>query len=379
MVRTIRPAGIVAGVAIYLLLMVSGCQKDRATPPATKVEPPVRPAVVAEPPADAPLESTPQETTSETPQVKEAPPDPNEAQAPVDLTLKFSPGQTATYRATTEVEKRVEWMGPESRRPAGYADGRSGNHIEITFEQRVKEVRPNGNAVLEITIRALKYSGQIQSQPVSEFDSSKTQDQDNGLASLIGISYGVEMTARGKVIAPLDMESVRRAVKAGTPAHGVASKLFSDGVVKNRHEVPPLFALEDGLARPGQSWSDVKSFSFGDMGIKGYERIYTLTQVRRDEVRLALVKMKAIPSAAMAEEMHKRHRTEPPPGLFDNTEDYEGRLDFDLDKGQIREYGEEMWTEWVVVDPAAAEGVAPPTALKMGARQFHRLEQVPSS
>jgi len=76
--------------------------------------------------------------------------------------------------------------------------------------------------------------------------------------------------------------------------------------------------------------------------------------------------------------MHKRQGAGLPPGLFDNTDDYEGRLDFDLDHGRIREYGEEMWTEWVVVDPAAMQGTAPPLALKMGARRLYRLDLVQS-
>ena len=88
--------------------------------------------------------------------------------------------------------------------------------------------------------------------------------------------------------------------------------------------------------------------------------------------------MKAIPSAAMAEELHKRQTAGPLAGLFDNTEKYEGRLDFDLDGGRIREYVEEMRTEWVVADPAVMQdAAAPPRGLKMGARRLHRLELVP--
>ena len=77
------------------------------------------------------------------------------------------------------------------------------------------------------------------------------------------------------------MASVRQAVAVGTPAHGVAVKLFSEEIIRDRHEVPPLSALKEGQAKPGQSWSDLKSFAFGDMGLKGYERVYTLKQVGR--------------------------------------------------------------------------------------------------
>ncbi|MEN6575410.1 MAG: DUF6263 family protein [Phycisphaerales bacterium] len=376
MVRRIRPGGVITCVAICLLLVICGCQKDRATAPAATVEPPAQAAVATEPSVAPPVENAPPEATPDVPEAEAVVVEPNEGGPKVRLVLGFAPGQVATYKVTTEAEKRVEWMGSESARPANYTGGRSGNRVEITFEQRVQGIRDNGNAVLEITIRALKYAGQVQSRMVFEFDSGKPQDQDNELAALIGKSYGLEMSPQGKVVALVGMESVRQAVKAGSPVQSVASKLFLEEVVRDRHEVPPLSALKEGQVRPGQSWSDLKSYTFGEMGLKGFERVYTLRQVAAEDGRRALVEMKAIPSAAMAEEMHKRQGASLPPGLFDNTEDYQGRLDFDLDAGRIREYGEEMWTEWVIVDPAAMQGTAQPAALKMGARRLYRLELV---
>lgn len=375
MVRIIRPGGVVAWVAICLLLAICGCQKDRATVPAGRIEPPAQAAVAAEPSVAPPVESVPEEAAPDAPEAAAIVVEPNQTGGPVKLALQFSTGQVATYKVTTEAEKRVEWMGSESAQPANYTGGRSGNRVEITFEQRVQQVRDNGSAVLEITIRALKYVGQVKNEVIFEFDSGKSQDQDNELAALIGKSYSVEMSPQGKVFAMSGMESVRQAVKPGSPAQSVASKLFLDEVVRDRHEVPPLSALKEGQARPGQSWSDLKSYTFGEMGLKGFERVYTLTQVQ-PEGQTAVVEMKAIPSAAMAEEMHKRQDAGLPPGLFDSAEDYRGRLDFDLDKGRIREYGEEMWTEWVIVDPAAMQGAAQPAALKMGARRLYRLELV---
>ena len=161
-----RPVGIVAGIVIYVLSMISGCQKDRATAPAAKVEPPAETTPVVQPQA-----SVPAETPTGEPGVGVA--EPNEAEPPVSLVLGFSPGQTATYRVTTEAEKSVGWMGPESAKPADYSDGRSGNYVEMTFEQRVEQVRDNGNAVLGITIKALKYRGLIQNKVALEFDSSR--------------------------------------------------------------------------------------------------------------------------------------------------------------------------------------------------------------
>jgi len=377
MVRTIRPASIAAGIAVYLLLIVSGCQKDRAATPAVKVEPRADSAVVVEPPADAPARDSAPAVPTEGTATQAAVPGPNEAGAPVSLVLGFAPRQTATYKVTTEAQKSVEWIGPEAGKPADFADGRSGNFVEITFEQQVQRVRDDGNAILEITIKGLKYRGLIQSRTVLEFDSDRLQDRDNPLAAVVGKSYRLEMSPKGRVVELLDLDAVRRAVKAGAPEYSVAVRLFSDEIVRDRHDVPPLFALKEGQAHRGQTWSDLKSFGFGEMGLKGFERVYTLKQAESGDGQTALVEMKAIPSAAMAEELHKRQTAGPMSGLFDSTDKYEGRLELDLDDGRIREYKEEMQTEWVIADPAAMQDTtAQPRALKMGARRLHRLELV---
>jgi hypothetical protein len=307
MVRTSRSAGLVRGIALCLLLMVHGCQSIRTAAPAAQGGLEADRTEAVEPQADLPAES-PAPLAADgmrEPQVVEPGPDPNEAVAPVELVLRFSPGQAASYKATMEAEKSVEWLGSASDMPPGYADGQTGNYAEITFTQHVREVRDDGHAVLEIEIESLAYRGQVQSRVALDFDSGRAQDRDHPLAALIGRSYRLEVSSHGRVVALLDMESVRQAVQVGTPAYGVAARLFSEEMVRDRHEAPPLAALKEGQAGPGQSWSDEKSFSFGDMGMKGYERVYTLSEVE-DDGRSAVIEMTAIPSTALAAELHKR-------------------------------------------------------------------------
>ena len=149
--------------------------------------------------------------------------------------------------------------------------------------------------------------------------------------------------------------------------------------------------------RPGQTWSSIKTFSFDDLGAKTYERVYTLKQVVSSQLsvpgsplsaadgqpptgnsggRQAIVEMKAIPSAAQAEQLHKQQTVNPFAGLSDNTDSYEGRLVLDLDRGQVREYVEQMQNEWIIADPSSMQ-TGQPTAIKMAARRLHRLEQIP--
>ena len=62
--------------------------------------------------------------------------------------------------------------------------------------------------------------------------------------------------------------------------------------------------------------------------------------------------------------------------MYDNTADYEGRLVFDLESGQVRASVEQMHTEWIIPDPTAIQGGSAPAAVKMTATWRQELEQV---
>jgi hypothetical protein len=387
MVRTVRPAGFVAAFMIYLLVMLSGCQQDRATTSAPEVEPaapaapggaPTKNAAPAAP-ATTPMKdaASAAEPRTEPAAGVELP----EAGPPVDLTLKFTPAEVMTCKATTEMYKSVEWMGTPGAMPASFKDGRSGNRVEITFAQRVRTVEADGGAVLDITLRALKYVGEIQTKVVLDFDSARDRDPNHPLAGLIGKSYGVRMSPRGQMIATVDVEPLRQAIRGDPAAAAVARKLLSDEEIRDRHEIPPLSARPAGPVRPGQTWSDIKTFSFGMMGVKSFERVYTFKGVEPGPERLAVVEMKAIPSAAGAVEAHKEDNAGLFSRMFDNTANYEGRLTLELDRGRLREYVDEMRTEWVIADPATMQDGKQtggrPAAFKMGASRRYRWEQLP--
>jgi len=376
-VRMVRPAGVAAGFVVSLLLLNSGCQKGRSGAAGPKVETPSTVAAAAgQAQVGTPTAEAPRPVMPEAQKERAALPGPSETGPAVELALRFAVGQVATYRITTEAQKSVEWMGAPAAKPASFKDGRTGNHIEMTFEQRVQEVHEDGGATVEITIQALKYVGESQNNVVLDFDSARDKDPAQPLARLMGKSYRLHLSARGQVLALIDLEPVRQAVKSDQPGGGVALKLLSDEEVKSRHEIPPLSALKDVWVRPGQTWSNIKSYSFGMMGAKSYERVYTLQRAGQKD-GLAVVDMKAIPSSAMAEQIHKQESGGSFSRMFDNTENYEGRLEFDRHSGSVRECVEQMQTEWVMADPAGEQEGGRPAALKMAARQSLRLEQVP--
>jgi hypothetical protein len=199
-------------------------------------------------------------------------------------------------------------------------------------------------------------------------------DQENPLAKLIGRSYQIKLSRRGEVLEIVDAAQARSAIAPSSPAHPIAQRLLSDDGIRERHIIPALAALTEGQVRPGQSWSNEKSFSFSWMGSKSFERVYTLREISEgDGGRLAVVDMKAIPAAGQAQGPPAMG---PFAGAFDNTSNYDGQFVFDLGQGQVREYSEQMRTEWIVPDPEAVQGKSDAAAIKMAANWLRRVELV---
>jgi hypothetical protein len=421
MARAGRWTGIVAGVLTWGLLL-PGCQGQQAPAPvggaeSARTEPAETPTAAPSPKSEEPSGDAILQTSAlKAPTSQEAPPGvaaeetagpletaerPPESPAPaVALALKFVPGEVTTYKITTELQKSVEWKGAPEARPPRFTDGRTGNHVELTFTQQVLQVEDDDSAILEITIKGLKYVGEVVNKVVLDFDSARPEDAGAPLAKLIGASYQVKMSPQGQVKEIWDIEPAWQSVRDGLPGQRVAVRLLSEREVRQRHEIAALSALTEDSVRPGQNWSSLRTFSFDELGAKTYERVYTLQDVgyeappadsqagkgtagdgpgtpaatAKPRDRLAVVEMKAIPSAARAEELHQGPAN-PFAGTSDNTDSYTGRLVFDLDRGQVHEYVEQMQNQWIIADPRTLQ-TGRPTAIKMTARRLHRLEQI---
>ena len=120
----------------------------------------------------------------------------------------------------------------------------------------------------------------------------------------------------------------------------------------------------------------MKITSFGRMGTDTLQQIYKLASIDQAAGRrVAVVEMEAIPSAAMAQQLHEQLNTPPNPSALGSSQEDKGRLRLDLTNQRIDEYTEDLTKEWVTVLP----GTDPSTgfiAMKMTAIQRYRLERI---
>ena len=356
-----RICGFAACAVICVLLLTAGCGDSTRETATTKIKPQDTPQTWVEP----------EETT-------EAEVEPEEQKPTVKLALKFTPEDLTAYKVTTETEQSVIWEGPETNRPKSFIGGHSGNRIEMTFTRRIQSVDDQGKAVAEITIKGLKYLSKVRDNIVLDFDNSREKDQNNPLGKLIGQSYTIEITASGQVSNVIDVSSARTTVEGSASANQRAAQLLSTKVINEQHSIPALPGSQKNQLQTGENWSNIKTFSFGPLGSKSYEKIYELKEIKdADERRTAIVEMSVVPSSEKAMEMHKEQAIGFFSQMFDNpVEIYTGQLKFNLTAGKIEQYFEEYRSEWVAVDQFTSKENKEPDTLRMGAIRLYRFERI---
>jgi len=293
------------------------------------------------------------------------------------LTLKFTPQDLTTYKVVTLTQRGIEFEGSIPEKEDAFKGGRNQEGTEMTFTQQIQSVDDKGNAVAKITIEALKYHSTVKDKLILDFDSLKQEDRRNPLARLIGQSYTIKIAPTGEVTEVIDVKKTQDVVKGNYIAEVAASKLFSTDAIKERHGLMVLPVRGKNRLRTGDSWSNIKNFSFGIMGTKSYERIYTLKGLEADNDRqIAIVEMDAIPTAETAERLHEQQAAYELLKMFDNTETYAGQLILDLTAGKIEKCLEKLLSEWVIVDPWAKQDDKEPAVMRMSATRLYRLEKI---
>jgi len=360
MMRQNKIFGLSASIAVCSLLLAAGC--------APLVEKGARPEVGLRIPEAAPVEEDAK------PEVGLRIPEAAPAET-ITLALKFTPQDSTTYKVTTQREKSVEWEGTQLI--PDFKGGHNYDRVEMTFTQQIQGTDDEGNAITKITIEGLKCLTKVRDNLVLDFDSSRQEDRNNPLGKLIGQSYTIEISPAGEVIEIIDVSQAQAVVRGRSSAHKTASTLLESGAIRERHEITALPVTGKNQLRTGDNWSRITDFSFGMMGSRSYEKIYTLKEVKdTDNRRIAVLEMNAIPSSKAIELLDKEPAAGDFTKMFDNVETYTGELKLDLTTGKIEKYIEELWTEWLVVDPEAKQEDKEPAALRMTASRLYRLEKL---
>jgi hypothetical protein len=276
------------------------------------------------------------------------------------LALNFQANKTVSYESTSKMIKDVEFDQPSLKKDK---KDQTSTIITVKFDQTVAEVGADGTAIADVTIKAVQCKMVNKNEVRYEFDSASEKSKTDPLNGVIGLSYRIAIAPAGTV--KVVDAAKARAVTINGEGQKLAQKILSDEGIIERHQLP-LPAADKNVIATQKSWVQVLPSPPGLLAPKTFNKVYTLNQLGKDNV--AVVTMAA-----------KENLTEKPAEgqevsgnnlgflakLFDNNDDYTGKLVVNLSNGTVDDYEETLVSAYTAQDKPkdAAADVAPDTLI----------------
>lgn len=286
----------------------------------------------------------------------------------VKIALKSTVGQVDKYKIITDVRRTTKWQGPV---PEGktFDEGFSEERVEMAVTRRIQTVDANGVAAARVSIDGLKCFYTSKGQTTVDFDSTKSSDSNDPLMKLVGQDYVIEVNPQN--VATL-VESVKNIAKSDK----IGAALVSPDSVIERHSTMQLPKEGHEMLKPGDKWSSIKTFMFGKMGLKSYEKIYTFKELRNNGREIAVIDMDAIPSTEIEPKYADRKVDESVLRKFDSKESYAGAGEFDVQTGRIESYHENLKATWTAALPTKQNEASGPVVLDMTEECGYSIELI---
>ncbi len=293
------------------------------------------------------------------------------------IALKPAPGQQNSYKITTYARRNIKWEGPVPKKEA-FEQSFTEEKVGLGLTQYVQSVDKAGKAVARITINSLKYSNVVKNQTNIDFDSSRKSDMDSPLAKLVGQRYMIAFEPNDNITSVFDVSNAQSLVKGKTGADRAAQEILSPEAIKERQSALLLPPPGKESIKPGGTWSETKTFSFGMMGVKSYEKIYTLKEIQDMEGhKIAVIDMDAIPTSEIEQGFKNPQAKTDFPRMFDTNDIYTGSGTVDLTAGCINSYKENLRASWITAFPSDAKSDPnEPVVLRMTATRDYSLEKI---
>lgn len=291
-----------------------------------------------------------------------------------EMKLNLSPERETVYKVVMETGKDYAFVQPSVNKTK---ERRTVGRLEMVFSQKVESADQQG-AVADITIKELRYLSEDSKGQVIDFDSTAEAGKSDPLFALVGQSYKIKIASNGSVEV-IDVGAAREAIKEESSAKKIANRLFSDEEIAKRHQVLALIDVKKTLCKKGDTWSTVAASPAGMLKQKSFEKVYTLTDIKkRNGDDVAFVTMNAVPSlkrAATAPE--KESAASFFANMFDEKDNYTGKMVLNLTTGEIDSYEEVLKAEWVAVEPPEEQkSDKGPDQLTMGFSSLYSIEKV---
>lgn len=296
----------------------------------------------------------------------------------MEMKLKPSPQSETVYKVVQETGKDYSFVQPSASKTK---ERHSVGRIEMVFAQKVESVDISGNAIADITIKQLKYVSEDPQGKAIDFNSMAANAKSDPLYALVGQSYKIKITPNGKVEV-VDAKAAREVITQEGSAKKIADRLLSNEEILKRHQVMALMDAGKTLAKKGDKWSTVAASPQGMLVPKSFEKTYTVTDVKeQNDQKIAVVTMNAEPSSKRTTEGMTPEESKMSffAKMFEEKDNYTGKMVLDLTGGTIDSYQELLKAEWVAVDMpkvAPTDTGKSPDQLTMGFWSLYSIEKV---
>jgi hypothetical protein len=276
------------------------------------------------------------------------------------LSLNYTANQTVSYESMSKMIKDVEFDQPSLKKDK---KDQTSTTITVKFDQTIAEVGQDGTAIADVTIKGIQCKMVNKNEVRYEFDSASEKSKSDPLNNMVGQSYRISLSPSG-VVKVVDAAKAR-AVVVGGDGEKLAQRIVSDESVIERHQLPLPSADKSFTVTP-KGWTQVAPSPPGLLAPKVFNKTYTVDKIGKNNT--AVVSMSA-----------KENLTEKPAEgqkasgnnmgflakLFDNNDDYTGKLVVDLSNGVVDNYEETLISAYTAQDKPkdAAADVAPDTLI----------------
>lgn len=277
------------------------------------------------------------------------------------LALHFQSQSNASYEVTAEMIKDFKFEQPTLGKTR---QEQTKTSYTVAFEQNITALDAEGNATADITITGLKVYITSKDEVKFAFDSTNPDDSNKPMAQLLGQKYTIQMTPNGKLL-KFDASEAQKVINTGMEKK-IAEQLLSEERIRQRHEIP---ALWDAPAKPisvNAKWTQTVPSPPGLLAPKNFKKTYTFASIENQNGRkVAVITMTASESGQQASSGNTGMGMFAK--MFDSSDNYTGKLVYDLQSGQVLDYHETLISTYVAQE--MPENAAPdkgPDTLTMG-------------
>ncbi|MBW8035579.1 MAG: hypothetical protein FVQ79_08110 [Planctomycetes bacterium] len=274
-----------------------------------------------------------------------------------DISLKYVPGQVATYRSASEMTQEVIFEQPALKKTKV---DRVNIQLDIKFDQVIETVNADGSAIAKITFKDIRVYREAPKGVSIDFDSNREEDKKDSAYNLIGKSYTVKLMPDGKA-SSVDTKDAMAAIK-GIDAAEIAKALLNEKEISKRHGIPGI--PTDGLNKvsAGDNWYKISIGHELLLPPKSFKKTYTVSNIEgKDGKKMIHVSMEAAESAESAEDAGEVSPIAAFLGpMVDGAETYSGDMTFDSSGGLVADYDEKLVANYATTGEAmgVAIGVA---------------------